>query len=241
MRRTILLFCVSALFVLNAFSADAVRIVCIGDSITQGRKGAAGADAAKGPTFSYRYPLWKLCIDADKSVDFVGSQKTGFEGSAVYEPYKGKEFDNEHEGYWGWQTKDVAAVLGAKSSGWKADVALILLGANDKEKDKTLEPSLAAMRELVSILRKNNPKMTVVIGHPFMEWKPFPEMGKSYAELAKSLNSADSPVTSVDLAPGWVSDPKRAGTHTVDWVHPNSSGDEKIAKTFFEAMKPFLK
>jgi len=236
-----LLSCLCAMLVLNAFGAEPVRIVCIGDSITQGRKGAAGADVAKGPTFSYRYPLWKMCVDAGKSVDFVGSQKTGFEGSAVYEAYKGKEFDNEHEGYWGWQTKDVAGVLSAKSSGWKADVALILLGANDKEKDKTLEPSLAAMRELVSILRKNNPKVIVVIGHPFMEWKPFPEMGKAYAELAKSLNSADSPAFSVDLAPGWVSDPKRAGTHTVDWVHPNLSGDEKIAKTYFEAIQKFLK
>ncbi|MBE3123778.1 MAG: hypothetical protein IMZ65_03155, partial [Planctomycetes bacterium] len=73
-----------------------VRIVCIGDSITQGRKGAEG-DPKNAPTYSYRYPLWKKLLDAGVNVDFVGTQKTGFEGSPAYAPYRGKEFDNEHE------------------------------------------------------------------------------------------------------------------------------------------------
>jgi len=51
----------------------ALRIVCLGDSITQ-RTGDHGGGGVKWtPTFSYRYPLWKLLINAGFKVDFVGS------------------------------------------------------------------------------------------------------------------------------------------------------------------------
>jgi lysophospholipase L1-like esterase len=230
----LLLVCVSA------SAAEGTRLVCIGDSITQGRKGKEGNKNAV-PTYSWRYPLWKLCVDAGHTVDFVGTQKTGFEGSPSYEPYKGKEFDNENEGYWGWETKGVAGILKDKSTKWTADIAMIMLGTNDKEKEKTLEPTLNAMTEIVSILRKNNPKMVIAIGLPFQEWKPFPELSKAYTELAAKLNSADSPCFTVEHAKGWVSKPDAPNTHTVDWVHPNPSGDEKLAKEFFEAIKKYLK
>ena len=58
-------------------AADPVRIVCIGDSITQGRAGRG----TTVPTYSWRYPLWQACVDAGATVDFVGAMTTGFEGS----------------------------------------------------------------------------------------------------------------------------------------------------------------
>ena len=63
-----------------ALQAAPVRIVCMGDSISQGRGDHSRGGAAWTPTFSYRYPLWKLLVDDAVDADFVGSLKGGFEG-----------------------------------------------------------------------------------------------------------------------------------------------------------------
>lgn len=86
-----------AILLLLPAAAAPVRIVCIGDSITQGRKGIG----EHKPTQSYRYPLWKKLVDLGASVDFVGSLPGGFEGDPDWPEYKGKAFDREHEGHWG--------------------------------------------------------------------------------------------------------------------------------------------
>lgn len=222
---------------LPVLAAEPLRVVCIGDSITQGRK---GKDKVV-PTYSYRYALWKKFVDAGIPVQPVGSQKTGFEGSPDYAEYKGQKFVNDSEGYWGWTTQGVSDKLKETNKQWTADLALILLGTNDKEAGKTLEPTLKAMTEIVTTLRQNNPKMTIIIGQPFQEWKPFPEMGKAYAELAAKLNTAESPVLSVVTSKDWVSKPDAPNTCTVDWVHPNPIGDEKVATAFFAAIEPLMK
>jgi lysophospholipase L1-like esterase len=220
-------------------SAEVVRIVCIGDSITQGRKGSEGK--MKGPTYSYRYPLWKKLLDAGIAVDLVGSQKGGFGGTATYEKHQDRDFDNEHEGYWGWTTQAVSDKLKTTSKSWTADFALIMLGTNDKAKEKTMTPTISAMTEIVQTLRQNNPRIAILIGEPCEEWEPFPEMGKAYEELATKLNSPDSPVIAVKHSTGWISNPDKEGTCTVDWVHPNAVGDEKVAANFLKAMEPLLK
>jgi hypothetical protein len=38
-----------------------------------------------------------------------------------------------------------------------------------------------------------------------------------------------------------VSKPDNPGTCTVDWVHPNPIGDEKVATAFFGVIKPLMK
>ncbi|MCW8129437.1 MAG: hypothetical protein KIS92_03555 [Planctomycetota bacterium] len=220
-----------------AHAAEPLKVVCIGDSITQGRKGVG----KHVPTLSYRYPLWKKFVDANVAVQYVGAQKTGFEGSPEYPDHNGKKFVNDNEGYWGWTTEGVSGKLKETSKTWKADLAIVMLGTNDKDKEKSLEPTLKAMAEIVATLRANNPKMIVVIGQPFQEWKPFPELSKAYAELAAKLNTAESPVLTVATSTGWVSKPDLDGTCTVDWVHPNAVGDEKLASAFFELLKPVLK
>lgn len=215
-----------------------VRIVCVGDSITQGRQGKG----EHKPTWSYRYALWKMLIDAGHPADFVGSMTTGFEGSPVYEAYQGREFPNRHEGRWGWTTAKVAEALkeSVAARTWQADIAIIMLGTNDKDTKTTLEPTVTAMRDIVASLRTNNPRMRIVIGQPFQEWEPFPAMGAAYAALAKELDSTASPVISVATSAGWVSKPDQPGATTVDWVHPNPDGDAKLATAFAAAIAPWI-
>ncbi len=213
-----------------------VRIVAIGDSITQGRKGGG----ANKPCTSWRHPFWKQLVDLGASFDLVGSEKGGFEGDPDWADHKGKPFDRDHEGHWGWKTSDIRAKLGGWLEGYTADVALIQLGTNDA-KVLSLEDTQAEMRKIIGLLRAKNPKVTVLIGQCFHAWEPFPAMRKKMDELAKELSTKGAPVETVDLSPGWVSDPKAAGTHTVDWVHPNEAGDARLAELWMGALKPHLK
>jgi lysophospholipase L1-like esterase len=227
----------AALLLLPATAAP-VKIVCIGDSITQGRKGGG----ANKPTQSWRYPLWKKLVDLGATVDFVGSLAGGFEGDPEWPDYKGKTFDREHEGHWGWTTKGVREKLPEWIKGYSPDVALILLGTNDPNPklNWTLEDTAKEMEQLIDILRAKNAKVTILLGKPFQEWKPFPEMRDRFDALAKAKSTAASPIVTVDLSKGWVSNPDMAGSHTVDWVHPNADGDARLAGLWLEALQPQL-
>ena len=225
-----------------------IRIVCIGDSITQGRRGDEVKGGKVKMVYSYRYPLWKMFVDADIPVDFVGSMKEAFDhdlfkGDPDWADYKGKTFPRACEGHWGWTTQGVADKLPGWIKDYTPDIALTLLGTNDmKEKEKSsLEPTLAAHRSLVAILRAKNPKVVILIGEPYEEWQPYPRLCTALAALAKELSTPESPVVAVEHAKGWVSKPDLPDTCTVDWEHPNQKGDMMLAKDWFEALQPFLK
>jgi lysophospholipase L1-like esterase len=218
-------------------AADPVKIVCIGDSITQGRKGGGNAK----PTQSWRYPLWKLLVDANAKVDFVGSLSEGFDGSPDWPDYKGLKFDRDHEGHWGWTTRGIREKLPEWIKGYAPDVALILLGTNDGGQKLSTDDSAKEMAGIIDLLRAKNPKVTVLLGTPFQHGGPFPEMKSKYEKMAKEKSTAASAVIPVDTSKGFVEPPDAKDTDTVDWVHPNPAGDAKLAKCWFDALQPVLK
>src|SRR5258708_4630492 len=170
-----------AVLLLLPVAAAPVRMVCIGDSITQGRKGGGAAV----PTQSYRYPLWKKLVDLGATVDFVGSMNGGFEGDPEWPDYKGKHFDLKHEGHWGWTTKGVREKMPEWLKGYTPDIALILLGTNDANPklNMTLDDTAREIEQMIDLLRAKSPKVTVFLGGPFHEWKPFPDMRSRYESL----------------------------------------------------------
>jgi lysophospholipase L1-like esterase len=105
----------------------------------------------------------------------------------------------------------------------------------------TIEDTAKEMEQLIGILRAKNPRVTVILGKPFMEWKPFPDMRDRFDALAKTLSTSESPVLTADPSKGWVSKPDASGTHTVDWVHPNPDGDAKLAAAFLDVLQPQLR
>ncbi len=223
-----------------------IRIVEIGDSITQGRGDHSGGVEKWEPTFSYRYPLWKMLVDAGVKFECVGSMNGGFESDPNWADYKGHSFARAHEGHWGWKTTDVADKLPGWIQGYTPDIALILLGGNDMsgktpdERAKNIESVREAMRSIFATLRKRNPKVVILLGQCYPEWEPYPQLRAAMADLAKNEATTPSPVVLVDHSPGWVSDPKKPDTDTVDWMHPNPKGDEKLARNWFKALRPYL-
>jgi hypothetical protein len=57
----------------------------------------------------------------------------------------------------------------------------------------------------------------VIVAKLITGWK---KINTRVDALCKELNTAQSPVVSVDMATGFINDPKVAGTMTYDYVHP---------------------
>jgi len=210
-----------------------LKIMCIGDSITQGTGGVGGIGVGK-PELSWRYPLWKMLIDNNAKYEFVGSRNTGFDSNATYPDYKGFVFSNRHEGYWGWTIQSVTTALTTPLTTIKPDIAIIYLGTNNAVANETVAAKVAAMRLLIEKLRAKNPSMKILLGKPSQTW--FTDMQNAYGALATELNNEVSPVIAIQNAPGWVDGPDAVGTCTIDWVHTNTVGDQKMAEVIYPVL-----
>lgn len=202
-----------------------LRLLCLGDSITQGSKGGDGVAALE----SYRYPLWRLCVDAEMDVDFVGSMDGGFMGDPDWPDYRGRRFPRRHEGHWGWPSAQVREALPGWARDYAWDVALILLGTNDPPKRIRPEQTKRELGRIIDILRERRPSADILLGQCCAPWIPYPTLRARTAELARERGAR-----LVDHRPGWISKP---GGHTQDWIHPNAAGDRRLAEGWFRALR----
>jgi acyl-CoA thioesterase-1 len=168
------------LLILTAFlaapvAADPLRILCVGDSITQG--GMAGR-----PEYTYRLPLQRMLTGIGVTFDFV---------------------DPDHEGYYGAKTRYAVERAVAGLGQYPApDVALILLGANDGEWDYGVNV-VQPIEALIAALRARNPRVVVLVGEPngglLRRWAKRLRM----EGMAARLTQPQSPVAFVHLPAKW--------------------------------------
>jgi len=234
---------------LSADTAQPLKVVCIGDSITQGRGDHSKSGGAWLPEDGWRYDFWKLAIDNNVPIQFVGTESAGFESTPTYADYKGQSFNNLHEAHWGWTTEGVFGQLQKTQSQWTADVALVYLGTN-KEKlsdaEKASDPdaiakTTAAMRGIILLLQQNNPKVSILIRELLGSDARSKGLNESYQKLAAELSTPTSKVVTVAPPADWQWDPKKPETDTIDGCHSNKSGDQKIADGFWKAFSSLNK
>ncbi len=60
-------------------------------------------------------------------------------------------------------------------------------------------------------------------------------------KMAEEISTTNSPVITVRHYKGWIENPDKENTDTFDWSHPNPNGQKKMAKKWYESMKPYLK
>lgn len=212
-----------------------VRIVPIGDSITQG--GRAGR-----PEFSYRYPLFYEMAEAGYPVEYVGSLQSGLNAEFIWPDRDGLPFDRRHEGHYGWKTADVLHHLPEWMSAWNAvpDIALIHLGTNDQGAPNFEEAITRPLEQIVALLRAKNRHVVVCIGHLNFNGGAALTIRPLVDAMARRLSTKDSPVVTVAHYEGWHEKPDEPGSDTFDWAHPNEQGQKKMAERWFGAMKPYL-
>jgi hypothetical protein len=221
----------------------AKRVIVIGDSISEG---GSGQD-------SFRRPLWNTLV-ADPTqplVDFVGTRK-GVRGnggtcaadlpSTVFPVVP--DFDQQHQSYWGWCVDDVNLVLPSALTlladpvvNRVPDIAVVHLGTNDIIQDSQAPSAIRdELSSLVDVLRAANPSIRVLLAQVIpTQSSPgqISTLNQLIASLATSKSTQNSPVTAVDQFSGF-----NASTDLYDGVHPNASGEQKMAAKWWAAMKP---
>lgn len=196
----------------------------LGDSITE----------AEGGWASYRYWLWRSFSEAGFDVDFVGSMSGVFDGEPTFQ-----NFDQDHEGHWGWRADEVLREIDAWAAAARPDVVLLHLGTNDISEEQSIPSTLEELAEIVLAIRKANPRVVILLAQLIPSTDPglerIPEFNQEIPGLAADLDTPESPVLVVNQARGF-----DATTDTYDGVHPDRSGEKKMSRRWLESLRQFL-
>lgn len=243
-----LLFCLSTI---SVSLAAPIRIVCMGNSITQGNINKTTNTLNQ---LSYRPALWEKLDSARIDIDMVGYTNLWFDeksNNLVTPPvskYTGHVFDREHDAYYGITSSGL--LNGDPSTGWTGaalpslavrlnsytpDIALLHIGTNDA--DGIVNTTVSNIKAIIDELRVKNPEVVVFVAKTITAWKA---INAKVDQLAIDKNTVQSPVIAVDLATGFINDTSKPGCMTYDWVHPNPLGQEFMAKRWFAAIQKQL-
>jgi acyl-CoA thioesterase I len=203
----------------------AVRVMPLGDSITE----------AFAPNESYRYWLWHELRDAGfKNVNFVGSRRGVMNGS----PALGN-FDQDHEGHVGWTADQILSEIPTWAHTYRPDVVLMHLGTNDVRYDHPNASTIDELGSVIDAIRAANPNVTVLLSKLIPNAERTVQtrrLNNLIPKLAKVKNTHDSRVILVDPTRGF-----RLWDDTGEGLHPNESGENKLAAAFADPLKSVLR
>ncbi|MEO0840817.1 MAG: GDSL-type esterase/lipase family protein, partial [Cyanobacteria bacterium J06643_5] len=211
---------------------DTIKIVTLGDSITQAENGQN----------SYRKELWEQLNSAGYNVDFVGSENRNKDGNN----FEDGNFDPDHEGHWGWRIDEIINGRGGEGnlSDWLTsytpDVALIHLGTNDAIQNNSAISSVEELNQVIDILRQDNSNITIFLSQLIPTGNSgtnsrIDDLNDRIPGIVADKNQANSPIILVDQSAGF-----NANTDTYDGVHPNDAGEAKMAQKWFDALKNYF-
>ncbi len=194
------------------------RIMPLGDSIT----GSPGC---------WRALLWNQLQDAGHTdIDFVGTLPP--QGCGV-------SHDGDNEGHGGYLATNIAYdnLLPDWLQQTDPDVVIMHLGTNDVWSNRPTNDILDAFTTLVEQMRASNSAMTILVAQ-IIPMDPNESCGQCNQRVqalnnaipgwADNLGTEQSPIIVVDQYSGF-----DYNADTYDGVHPNASGDEKIANAWF--------
>jgi lysophospholipase L1-like esterase len=225
-----------------AAAATPERILCLGDSITQG----------VGGHYSYRYPLWEKLVDTGMNFDLVGQMNNPYSSATTYPTYKGLAFDTNHEGHYGWTVNNIlnggisdggtygsgTGQLSTWLSGYTADVALVHLGTNDVGiyHNESVATTDAYLEQVITLLRTNNPNMSIflaeVIPNSNSTWNTaINALNASIPGIVSSMNTTQSRIYLVDQNTGV------SASDLYDGTHPGPAEEIVMANRWMTAMQ----
>ncbi len=227
-----------------------------GDSIT----------ASFAPYSSYRCHLDHLLHAANVSFLYAGSRTTDSYGQNP--PPCGNPltaFDPHNEGYSGamawdflhednWKSGTINTldnILGRQvtfydgtTGGNIPDLVLMHLGTNDLGHGHSIPQIISDLGSLIDLFRANNPKVGILVAQIIpsqgLPWSGnVPVLNAAIPDLVAQKNTFSSPVMVVDQYSGY-NPPMDSFVSSNEYVHPNSSGDAKIAARWMEGIQRWL-
>jgi lysophospholipase L1-like esterase len=212
------------LSIASTSSAQPVRIMALGDSIT----GSPGC---------WRALLWSRLQNAGfQNIDMVGTLPA---------PGCGITYDGDNEGHGGFLATNVANQN--QLVGWLAatdpDIVMMHFGTNDVWSSIAPATILAAFSRLVDQMRASNPNMKILVAQ-IIPLNPsncaacaqrVVDFNAQIPAWASGKSTAQSPIIVVDQWTGF-----NAATDTTDGAHPNAAGNQKISDRWFPALSALL-
>ncbi|MDD6030204.1 MAG: SGNH/GDSL hydrolase family protein [Kiritimatiellae bacterium] len=208
------------------FKTQTIRIMPLGDSITQGVMGDKAAYRG-----GYRRKLWEKLTAAHYSVDFVGSTTAD----------SGDMADPQHEGHSGWWISHPDKGIYENILRWSAGilnphVVLMLIGTNDLGDGNTFKTKIDVLDQLIDRVAVAHPGAIIIVS-PLLErsagayqtiqtyFNPFVrDRVLSHQKKGQKVRFWDIPsyVPLSDMA---------------DQLHPGEVGYEKMAQGWFDAIQ----
>jgi lysophospholipase L1-like esterase len=203
----------------------AIRIMPLGDSITEGLNGQA----------TYRYWLWHKLADAHFDVDFVGTQHGVFNGTPRF-----PDFDQDHQGEVGFRADLIADNVATWANSQRPDIVLLHIGTNDLLQGQSVSSTIDDIGRIIDSLRGVNPNVTVLLakiipsGFANLDAN-IQALDEQIPGLVSAKDTQQSRVLLVDQYSGF--DPQ---ADSADGLHPTESGEKKMADRWFDALAPEL-
>jgi len=211
-------------------SADPVKIMPLGDSITYGDNYADGDNPRPtGKRHAYRNFLWYKLSDAGYDADFVGSEVAGQDVSPSFDP--------DNEGHPGWTSYDVVYEVYDWLTINTPDIILLHLGSNDhfsymggmegvlNEINRYQDETGNYIHVIVALIIDKKRSETTIRN-----------FNRNLQNLVNERIHKGELITLVDMYSG----AKFVQSDYADNTHPNDSGYNKMASVWFDGiMKPY--
>jgi len=202
--------------VASAESNGGVRVMPLGDSITDGTQVPGG----------YRIGLWQRFASNGYRVDFVGTQ---FNGPASLG-------DHDHEGHPGWRIDQIDANIVGWLQTFTPHTVLLHIGTNDVLQNFNLSTAPNRLSTLIDRITNTVPTAEVFVAQII----PLANAGQDAA--ARTFNAAIPGIVQSKVNAGkhvHLVDMHSALTTAdlTDGVHPTAGGYDKMAATWYTALR----
>ena len=202
-------------------AAPRVRIMAMGDSITEGFAGSK----------SYRVPLSTRLHDEGCAFNYVGFR---FRTHGVV------DFDGDNNALSGLRTDELEAVLPGWLVGNRPDYVLLFIGTNDITQGRSIVDAEQDVRDIIGVIRAGAPEATILLAQIIPNDPENDGTVVTYnaqiAQIAADLDTAQSPIVLVDQFSTY----DRPTMSLGDDTHPNDFGDAHLADVWADALLPLL-
>lgn len=210
----------------NNITTSSFRIMPLGDSITYGMHTYDEFLTQGSLIGGYRQYLWRMLQDANKNVDFVGSEQAGTAISPAIDP--------DNEGHPGWRMGDIGNIAYGKMSKFQPDMVLLHIGTNDLG-DTSPNGILNILNEIDAYENNSGKQIRVLVALIIPRQVPDSRIDTFNKNLNKALQKRildGDRITIVDMYNG-------AQLTSEDYsndMHPNDTGYFKMAQVWFNAI-----
>ncbi len=207
-------------------SPDPVRVLLVGDSVTNGSSG----------DWTWRYRLWQHLQAVGAGVDLVGPRDTVSDADNIFQQnldYIDPDFDRDHAARGGMRFEVPDVPVEQLVEEFHPDVVVELLGVNDLVfGDATPQRLITRVHAFVAEARAADPGLRIVLGHvPQRFFSSFEEYNHLLDEAAAELDTPESPVEVASFGSGF-----RDPEDLYDLAHPNAAGEVLVASGVADAL-----